>query len=176
MTAPNSLLHALVASLVERLQLNVEVLECRPEWADTAEFCANYGIPAEDTCNTILVVLKTNPRSYVACLVRSDTKLDVNHKLAAVTGTKRMSFASGDETVTLTGMMIGGVTVLGLPEGMRLLIDDQVMQRERIVVGGGNRSSKVLLAPSELLKVPLAETADLCVPRQAPSPEAENNQ
>ena len=165
MCAETTLLHPRVHSTVERFGITAEILECRPEWADTAEFCANYGIPAEDTCNTIIVVLKTTPRGYVACLARSDTKLDVNHKLAAITGTKKMSFASGEETTILTGMMIGGVTVLGLPSDMPLLIDERVMERARIVVGGGNRASKLLLSPAELLKLPGSRVADLTIPR-----------
>ena len=160
-----SILHPLVAEGLRTAGIVAEVLECKPEWADTAEFCANYSIPAEDTCNAIVVVLKTSPRRYVACLARSDTKLDVNHKLAAITGTKRMSFASAAETAELTSMLIGGVTVIGLPEGMELLVDERVMERERIVVGGGNRTSKLLLAPAELLKVPGARVVDVSVPR-----------
>lgn len=161
-----SILHPRVAETVSRFETRAEVMECREEWADTAEFCANYGIPPEETCNTILVVVKTNPRRYVATLVRSDTKLDVNHKLAAITGTKKMSFASGDETATLSGMLIGGVTVIGLPAGMELLVDSRVFERERIVVGGGNRTSKLRLSPEELRKLPNMTVADVSVPRQ----------
>jgi hypothetical protein len=51
----------------------LEVLPCAPELADTAEFCAHYGISADEACNAILVALKTTPRKYVACLVRADT-------------------------------------------------------------------------------------------------------
>lgn len=142
-----------------------EVLACAPELADTAEFCAHYGIAADEACNAILVALKTNPRRYVACLVRADTKLDVNRKVSALTRVKRLSFASSEETAELTGMLIGGVTIPGLPEDVDIYIDERVMERPRIVVGGGNRSSKIRLAPSELLKLPRASVADVAVPR-----------
>jgi prolyl-tRNA editing enzyme YbaK/EbsC (Cys-tRNA(Pro) deacylase) len=39
------------------------------------------------------------------------------------------------------------------------------MERPRIIVGGGNRSSKIRLAPQELLKLPNAGVADIAVPR-----------
>jgi prolyl-tRNA editing enzyme YbaK/EbsC (Cys-tRNA(Pro) deacylase) len=165
MTASNSTVHPLVAQALERHDIAAEVLECKPEWADTAEFCANYSIAPEDACNAIVVVVKTTPKRYVACLARADTKLDVNHKLAAITGTKKMSFASADETAELTSMLIGGVTVVGLPEGMELLIDERVLERERIVVGGGTRSTKLLLQPAELLKLPSSRPADIAVLR-----------
>lgn len=142
-----------------------EVLECAPELADTAEFCAHYGIPADEACNAILVALKTTPRRYVACLVRADTKLDVNKKVSTLVGVKRLSFASSEETAELTGMLIGGVTIPGLPDDVEIYVDERVMERPRIIVGGGNRSSKIRLAPSELLKLPHASVADVAVPR-----------
>lgn len=142
-----------------------EVLVCPPELADTAEFCAHFGIAAEDACNAILVAVKSTPRRYVACLVRADTKLDVNRKVSALVGVKRLSFASGDETAELTGMLIGGVTIPGLPEDVEIYLDERVMERQRIIIGGGNRSSKIRIAPAELLKLPHASVADVAVPR-----------
>jgi prolyl-tRNA editing enzyme YbaK/EbsC (Cys-tRNA(Pro) deacylase) len=142
-----------------------EVLPCAPELADTAEFCAHYGIPADEACNAILVALKTTPRKYVACLVRADTKLDVNKKVSTLVGVKRLSFASSEETAELTGMLIGGVTIPGLPEDVEIYLDERVMERPKIIIGGGNRSSKIRIAPSELLKLPHASVADVAVPR-----------
>ena len=161
-----SILHESVRSAVETYGLErFEILPCAPELADTAEFCGHYGISADEACNAILVALKTDPKRYVACLVRADTKLDVNKKVSALVGVKRLSFASGEETAQLTGMMIGGVTILGLPAGVPILIDERVMERPQIIVGGGNRSSKIRIAPQELLKLPEASVADIAVPR-----------
>jgi prolyl-tRNA editing enzyme YbaK/EbsC (Cys-tRNA(Pro) deacylase) len=142
-----------------------EVLACEPELADTAEFCGHYNISADEACNAILVALKTTPRRYVACLVRADTKLDVNRKVSELTGVKRLSFASSEETAELTGMLIGGVTIPGLPPDMPIYIDQRVMEQPRIIIGGGNRTSKIRLAPGELLKLPNASVVDVAVPR-----------
>ena len=142
-----------------------EVLECAPELADTAQFCEHYGIAATEACNAIVVVLKTDPPRHVACLVRADTKLDVNKKLSKLVGVKRLSFASADETAERTAMMIGGVTIAGLPESMPIFVDEKVMEQPRVIIGGGNRSSKARLDPRELLKLPNASVADIAVPR-----------
>jgi prolyl-tRNA editing enzyme YbaK/EbsC (Cys-tRNA(Pro) deacylase) len=161
-----SLLHERVRDSLQSSGItDFEVLPCEPHLADTAEFCSHYGISADEACNAILVVLKTEPRRFVACLVRADTKLDVNKKVSALTGVKRLSFASGEETADLTGMMIGGVTIPGLPAGVPIYIDQRVMERPRVIVGGGNRTSKIRLAPAELLKLPDASVADVAVPR-----------
>jgi prolyl-tRNA editing enzyme YbaK/EbsC (Cys-tRNA(Pro) deacylase) len=65
-------------------------------------------------------------------------------------------------------MTIGGVTPFGLPAPLPVWIDAAVMARDRIVVGGGSRDRKLLLPPSELLKLALAEAVD-GLARPAPS-------
>lgn len=164
-TTDTSILDPRVRAALEENAIQFETLTCQPEFADTAEFCEHYGVPAGQTCNTIVVVIKTTPRQYVACLVRSDTRLDVNHRVASAVGFKRLSFASGEETATLTGMLIGGVTLLGLPRDMPVIIDASVMQHPWIIAGGGNRSSKVRLDPRELLKIPNSRVEDVAIPR-----------
>lgn len=62
-------------------------------------------------------------------------------------------------------MQIGGVTPVGIPS-IPIYIDGAVMANPEVVLGGGNRSTKLLLNPSELLKLPLAEVVDgLGIPR-----------
>ncbi len=151
---------------LEALAIPHEVLPCNPEWADTDVFCANYHIPRDNAANTILVAAKTEPRRYIACLVTATTKLDVNHKIAKLIGIKRLSFASAEETKEISGQLIGGVTVFGLPDSVPLYIDERVMERDYIIVGGGNRSTKIKLAPEHLMKLPRATVAGIAVPRQ----------
>jgi len=145
--------------------MTYEVVPCDPLLADTAEFCAHYNIPPENACNTIVVVVKTEPRRYVACLVNATSKLDVNKKLAAIIGTKKLSFAASEETAELTGQMIGGVTLLALPADWPVYIDERLLSLDYAILGGGNRSSKIKLAPEELRKIPNASVADISVPR-----------
>ena len=158
-------MHPKVSEALENLQIAHEVLACEPHLADTAEFCAHYGIAAEEACNLILVALKTTPRQYIACLVRADSRLDVNHKVSDLVGVKRMSFASADETAALTDQMIGGVTIFGLPPEIAIYVDERVLERDRVIVGGGDRSSKIRLDPRELKKVPGVRVADIGNPR-----------
>jgi prolyl-tRNA editing enzyme YbaK/EbsC (Cys-tRNA(Pro) deacylase) len=128
-----------------------ELFACDPELADTAAFCAAYGFAMEDSANTIVVIGKSNPPVYAACVVLATHRLDVNRVVKQRLGTRKASFASQDETRALTGMAIGGVTAFGLPEGLPLWVDAWVMARERIVLGGGSRSWKVIAPPSILL-------------------------
>ena len=151
---------------IDSLGIDYEPLACEEHLADTAEFCAHYGISSQEACNTILVALKTNPRQYIACLVRADTKLDVNHRVSDLVGVKRLSFASGEETAKLTGQLIGGVTLFALPSEMPIYIDERVMQQPHVILGGGNRTSKIRLDPNTLEKLPNARVAEIATPRE----------
>ncbi len=149
---------ALEAALAGRGEY--ELFACDPALADTAAFCAAYGFAMEDSANTIVVVGKSDPPVYAACVVLATHRLDVNRVVKQRLGTRKASFASPDETATLTGMAIGGVTAFGLPAGLPLWVDAAVMDRDRVVLGGGSRSWKVIAAPSILLTVPSVKVVE----------------
>jgi prolyl-tRNA editing enzyme YbaK/EbsC (Cys-tRNA(Pro) deacylase) len=156
--------------LLEDREVPFELFPCDPALADTAAFCAAYGFALEDSANTIVVVGKSDPPRYAACVVLATHRLDVNRVVRGRLGTRKASFASPDETRALTGMEIGGVTAFGLPETLPLWVDAAVMARGRIVLGGGSRSWKVLAPPSILLTVAGAEVVEgLAAPARPPA-------
>lgn len=143
-----------------------ELFPCDPALADTAAFCAAYGFALEDSANTIVVIGKSNPPVYAACVVLATHRLDVNRIVKARLGTRKASFASAGETRELTGMEIGGVTAFGLPDALPLWVDAAVMERRRVVLGGGSRSWKVIASPQILLTLPNVEVVEaLAAPR-----------
>jgi prolyl-tRNA editing enzyme YbaK/EbsC (Cys-tRNA(Pro) deacylase) len=143
----------------------VEVIDIDPALADTAQFCAAYGYSMDESANAILVVGKSDPPVYAVGVVLATTRLDVNRTVRRRLGTRKASFAPADATRELTGMEIGGVTPFALPDGFPLWIDSRVMDRPRIVVGGGSRACKVVGPPAMLLSVSGAEVVEaLAVP------------
>lgn len=149
-----SLLHANVAKAIQEYGLVVEKLPCDPEYADTAVFNQKYGFTAEQAANTILIASrKVEPTKYAVCVVLASTKLDVNKMVTRIMNVKRASFADSETTKQLTGMEIGGVTAIGIRD-YPIFVDEAVTQQSKVVMGGGNRTSKIVLNPYELLKVP----------------------
>ncbi len=142
-----------VLSILEKYNLEYKVFECDPELADTYAFCKTYGFSLSQSANTIIVASRTEPTVYACCVVLATTKLDVNKKVAELLGTKRLSFATAEQTTEITGMMIGGVVAIGI-ENMPIYVDAAVFDNEEIVMGGGNRSTKLLINPEELKKLP----------------------
>ncbi len=136
-----------VRAALDSVGVPYEALPCDPDFADTAAFCERYGVAPEDSANTIVVAGKGQPRRYAACVVLATTRLDVNGAVRKRLGVRKASFASADETRMLTGMSIGGVTPLALDEGLPIWVDERVMGRQTVVLGGGSRSLKIRVTP-----------------------------
>jgi prolyl-tRNA editing enzyme YbaK/EbsC (Cys-tRNA(Pro) deacylase) len=150
-----------------------ELFPCDPDFADTAAFCDRYGFDPADCANTIIVVGKGAEPVYAACVVLATHRLDVNRAVKSRFG-RKSSFASAEETRALTGHAIGGVTVFGLPDHLPVWVDASVMDRERIILGGGSRSWKVIATPSILTGLPTVEVvAGLANPALPREPDAE---
>lgn len=84
-------------------------------------------------------------------------------------------------TIELTGMRIGGVTPFGLPHlatgALAVYVDTAVLEQDHVIMGGGNRTSKLRLVPTELRKLPAVVLVEgLAVTReQAPAENREGS-
>jgi prolyl-tRNA editing enzyme YbaK/EbsC (Cys-tRNA(Pro) deacylase) len=149
-----------VRSVVADLGIDHEVVECDPALADTAQFVEAYGYEMEESANTIVVIGKSDPPVFVACVVLAHTRLDVNKAVKKKLGVRKCSFAAADDTRTVTGMEIGGVTPFALPTDFPIWVDSRVMDCDRVVLGGGSRSCKVVGSPTLLTALPNVEVVD----------------
>lgn len=134
-----------------------EVLPCDPALADTQTFCEHYQIPFANSANAILIKSRKGEPQFTLCVLLATHRLDVNHCVRKKMGVRKVSFASAEETREITNMEIGGVTPIGLTTRLPVWVDESVMQCEYIILGGGNRSSKLKVAPQVLKQLPDAE-------------------
>ena len=145
---------ASVLSVLDQSSVPYKIIEIDPEFADTAAFCDKYDYPVDFSGNTIIVASRKEPVQYAACLVKASDRIDVNVVVRKLMGVRRLSFATREQTKTLTGMEIGGVTPLALPADLPVYIDKKVMELDYIILGSGVRSSKIKVAPEILNKIP----------------------
>jgi prolyl-tRNA editing enzyme YbaK/EbsC (Cys-tRNA(Pro) deacylase) len=153
-TDPAGLLHPRTRDALEALGVEYEVMACDPALADTAAFVEAYGVPLDRSANTILVASKGTEPIHAACVLLATTSLDVNGTVRREMGVRKASFARAEPTMEVTAMEIGGVTPFGLPPELPVLIDARVIAPEWIILGGGNRSSKLRVAPDALRALP----------------------
>ena len=136
-----------VISVLDTLGVEYEIIDCDPDFADTAAFCERYGYPVDNCGNAILVASKREPVQFAACIVKGTSRLDVNKTVRKLMGVPKASFASPEQTVAITGMMIGGVTPFALPSQVPVYADEKLMALDYVILGSGSRSSKVKIAP-----------------------------
>ena len=136
----------------------VEVASIDPDLADTAAFCAEYGVGLDESANCVVLAGKrAGEVIYAACMVLATTRADVNGLARKHLGVRKVSFAPMDEAVGLTGMEYGGITPIGLPDSWPVLVDDLVAKSPTVVVGSGIRGSKLWLPGHLLAELPGAE-------------------
>jgi prolyl-tRNA editing enzyme YbaK/EbsC (Cys-tRNA(Pro) deacylase) len=136
----------------------VAVVEIDPELADTAAMTEAYSVPLSASANCVVVAgSRGGDERVAACLVRADTRADVNNVVRRTLDVRKASFLSMDRAVEESGMEYGGITPLGLPASWRLLLDERVVGIEVAVVGSGVRRSKLLLPGHLLAELPGAE-------------------
>ncbi len=154
-------IHKTVAKLYENNIEDLEIFECLDEFSDTQNFCDHYGFNIEDSCNAILIKAKKPDEFYAMFCVLGANRLDVNHKAKEAMGAKRVSFASKEEAELVTEQIYGGISPLGLPENIKVFVDKNVMEREKLFIGAGNRVSKFFLSPEILIKLSNADVLGL---------------
>ncbi len=160
-------LHPAAEDFLRDTQIEHEVMECDPDLADTAAFCEAYGVPLENSANAILVASKKPEGLHALCLVLATDRLDVNGTVRKSLGARKVSFASAEDTLALTGQEIGGVTVFGISEEIPIWVSPSVLERDWVIVGAGTRSAKIKLDPVVFANHPRYEVIpDLAQPRQ----------
>jgi prolyl-tRNA editing enzyme YbaK/EbsC (Cys-tRNA(Pro) deacylase) len=73
-------------------------------------------------------------------------------------GQSRLTTAKREEVLQVTGYPIGGVGPFGLPQPMRMLVDEGVLEEESVSIGSGVRGTTVILQTADLMRgLPNAE-------------------
>ena len=157
------LLAAPVAAAVEALLAaqpgaQVEVVEIDPELADTAALTAAYDLPLPASGNCVVVGGRRDGQERVAaCVVRADTRADVNNLVKRRLDVRKASFLATEQAVEQTGMEYGGITPVGLPGDWRVFVDESLTEAPVVILGSGVRRSKLLLAGTTLAHLPGVE-------------------
>ena len=89
----------------------VQVAEIDPELAETAAMTEAYDVPMEASANCVVVMGKRDGQERTAaCVVRADTRADVNNVVKRTLDVRKASFLDHDRAVAETGMAYGGIT------------------------------------------------------------------
>lgn len=72
--------------------------------------------------------------------------------LRSYLGQSRISMASEEEVLTVTGYRVGAVSPFGIAQPLRILADESVFAAQEISLGSGERSVAILMRSADLQK------------------------
>ncbi len=122
-----------------------------PTYHDGNAFCNHYGIDPSIGGNCIVLqASRADKKWYAACLVPTGKRIDVNGLVRKQLGARRVSLASKDDALNLTGMEYGSINVVGLPGEWPIFIDAKLAAETFVVMGSGLVASKMIV-PGDLL-------------------------
>ncbi len=159
LSRPELLAPPVAAALAEWDEASrIEVVEIDPGLADTAALTAAYDLPLAASGNCVVVGGRRDGVERVAaCVVRADTRADVNNLVKRRLDVRKASFLATDQAVQSTGMEYGGITPVGLPAGWRIFVDESLTEAPVVVLGSGLRRSKLLATGTVLAHLPGVE-------------------
>ena len=143
------------------LRLRGRGREIDPAVADTAATSEAYGLLMSTGANCVVVAgRRAGEERVAACVVRADTRADVNNVVKRMLDVRKASFLAMERAVEESRMEYGGITLVGIPDELSAP-GRQPGQRDR---GGGHRigvrRSKLLLPGSLVAELPRAELVD----------------
>jgi Cys-tRNA(Pro) deacylase len=118
------------------------------------------GVRQEEMVKSIL--LRDRRGHYVMACVTGDAQLDPKAVREALPEEwKRLSFASRDEIIDVTGYVQGAVAPLCLPEDVPVVFDEAVGRLERVNISSGDPMAGLELRPSDLIRLAKATFAPI---------------
>ena len=155
---PGVVIHSVKSNNLE----NVLGAEIDPSLADTAAFCEAYDVGMDVSANCVVVEAKRGDKTwYAACMILATNRADINGVVRRTLDARKISFAPMELAVGMTGMEYGGITPIGIPADWPLIIDSRVNDTEKIIIGSGFRSSKLLVDGKLLASLPNATVLNI---------------
>ena len=115
------------------------------------------GVPPEQVLKTLLAEVDG---TLVVAVVPVTGQLDLK-ALAVAVGGKKAVMADPRTAERTTGYVVGGISPIGQKKPLRTVVDVTALDHATVYVSAGRRGADVSLAPSDLLAVTSATTADL---------------
>lgn len=97
------------------------------------------------------ILFRTGKDEFVLALVAGPSQLSWS-ALRAYLGQSRMTMASKDEVLEVTGYVIGTVAPFGLARPLRLLADEKVFVPNEVSFGSGQRNTAIIMKMEDFRK------------------------
>lgn len=116
------------------------------------EAAAILGVPLDAMYKTLVVLREGAKARPIIVMAPSDAQLDLK-LLAKALGEKKLRMATQREAERLTGMQVGGISVLGLkrPAAFDVYVDERARSLETIHISAGERGIEIAMKTADLV-------------------------
>ena len=108
------------------------------------------------------LVLRGDRKGIFVCVIPGAENVDLK-KVAKMSGDKKCDLIPVKELLPLTGYIRGGCSPIGMKKLFPTFIHESCLQYDFIYVSAGVRGLQLKIAPSDLISITHAITADLVV-------------
>ncbi|MCS7038636.1 MAG: YbaK/EbsC family protein [Caldilineales bacterium] len=123
------------------------------------------GVIKEEMVKSILLREKAEPRRYVMACVLGHMRLDPQAVRQALPGEwKRLTFASAEEILAVTGYVQGAVNPLCLPPDVPVVFDEAIAACTKVNISSGDPLLGVELPAADLIRLADAALAPIAEP------------
>ncbi len=124
------------------------------------EVAAFIGVPAAHVYKTIVVLREEKGKKPLLVMVAADREIDLK-KLATSLGEKKLKIARHDEAEALTGLQVGGISVLALlSKPFEPCLDRPALELKDIHISGGQRGLDIKIGVKDLLALTKVKVVD----------------
>lgn len=151
------------AAIVEYLDgqgIEYELIEHEPTMSAVAEASATHRLQSQVAKTVVL----QGPSGYVLAIVPASERLDL-HKLRDLLGaSKSLRLATEKEIAADFPMLeVGAVPPIGPMLPSAEVVDQRLLEEDRILCAGGDHRHSVLLDPRDVVRTADAKVADVCI-------------
>jgi len=137
-----------VTTALDSLQIQYRLFTHPGPVSSLEQAAAERGQRPEQVVRSIL--FRLDQCRFAMVLVAGPSQVDWR-TLRKQLGQSRLSMASEEEVLAVTGYQTGAVSPLGLPQPLPIYIDDSVSSEEEVSLGSGLRGTTVILRTADLL-------------------------
>ena len=145
---PDSMENTPVTQALDALRIPYRLFRHPGKVESVEQAAAERGMSTEQVIRSIVFRLKPD---YYAMVLVAGTRQISWPLLRKYLNQSRLTLATEEEVLKVTGYPIGGVSPFGLPSPMLILVDQSVMNSEEISIGSGERGLAVILRTFDLL-------------------------
>jgi Ala-tRNA(Pro) deacylase len=149
----------LVSGYIDEQGLDYEVVEHEATYS-AAEEAQATGMPADDVAKT--VVLREGTK-YRLAVIPGSQRLDLARVRELLAADKSLRLASEEEMAAdFPDFEVGALPPIGPLLPATEVIDQRLLDHERVVFAAGDHRHGILIEPNDLVQLTQARVADIC--------------